>query len=99
MVMLYNNSETYNLTDEIFLGFSYAMIWSTCVSEVDRMFPVHQRAIAQGILASLFSGLGFGIGCIVGGYAYDQYGINMLLNVSIGVAAFSLTLFWIGRFF
>ncbi|KAI9261322.1 major facilitator superfamily domain-containing protein [Helicostylum pulchrum] len=80
-------------------GFSYAMIWSTCVSEVDQMFPVHQRAIAQGILASLFSGLGFGIGCIVGGYAYDHYGINMLFDVSIGVAVFSLILFWAGRMF
>ncbi|KAG2233528.1 major facilitator superfamily domain-containing protein [Thamnidium elegans] len=80
-------------------GFSYAMIWSTCVSEVDQMFPIHQRAIAQGILASLFSGLGFGIGCIVGGYAYDHYGINMLFDVSIGVAVFSLTLFWAGRMF
>lgn len=75
------------------------MIWSTCVSEVDQMFPVHQRAIAQGILASLFSGLGFGIGCIVGGYAYDHYGINTLFDVSIGVAVFSLLLFWIGRMF
>lgn len=69
------------------------------MSEVDQIFPVHQRAIAQGILASLFTGLGFGVGCIVGGYAYDHYGIHMLFNVSIGVAIISLTTFWIGRMF
>lgn len=63
------------------------------------MFPIHQRAIAQGILAALFSGLGFGIGCIVGGYAYDHYGILMLFNVAIGVAAISLLVFWAGRMF
>jgi predicted MFS family arabinose efflux permease len=63
------------------------------------MFPIHQRAIAQGILAALFSGLGFGIGCIVGGYAYDHYGIHMLFNVSVGVAIISLFIFWVGRMF
>lgn len=81
------------------IGFSYAMIWSTCVSEVDQMFPVNQRAIAQGILAALFSGLGFGLGCILGGYAYDHYGAQMLFNVSITVAVISLLVFWIGRLF
>lgn len=63
------------------------------------MFPIHQRAIAQGILAALFSGLGFGIGCIVGGYAYDHYGILMLFNAAIAVAAISLLVFWAGRMF
>ncbi|KAI9487862.1 MAG: major facilitator superfamily domain-containing protein [Benjaminiella poitrasii] len=78
-------------------GFSYAMIWSTCVSEVDQMFPANQRAIAQGILAALFSGLGFGLGCILGGFAYDHYGAQTLFNVSISVALISLVVFWIGR--
>ncbi|KAI7907316.1 uncharacterized protein BX663DRAFT_495502 [Cokeromyces recurvatus] len=73
------------------------MIWSTCVSEVDQMFPVNQRAIAQGILAALFSGLGFGLGCILGGFTYDQYGAQMLFNVSISVAILSLFIFWSGR--
>lgn len=75
------------------------MIWSTCVSEVDQIFPVQQRAVAQGILAALFTGLGFGIGCLVGGYAYDHYGSHMLFNVSIGTAIASLLIFWFGRFF
>lgn len=73
------------------------MIWSTCVSEVDQMFPVNQRAVAQGILAALFSGLGFGLGCILGGFAYDNYGSQMLFSVSISVAVVSLLVFWCGR--
>ena len=80
-------------------GFSYAMIWSTCVSEVDQIFPVNQRAVAQGVLAALFSGLGFGVGCIVGGYAYEHYNIHMLFNVSIAFAVLSLSVFWFGRMF
>lgn len=61
------------------------------------MFPVNQRAVAQGILAALFSGLGFGLGCILGGFAYDNYGSQMLFNVSISVAVVSLLVFWCGR--
>lgn len=61
------------------------------------MFPANQRAIAQGILAALFSGLGFGFGCILGGFAYDHYGAQMLFDVSIGVAIISLIVFWSGR--
>ncbi|KAK4510645.1 uncharacterized protein ATC70_005077 [Mucor velutinosus] len=85
------------LSLQLLNGFSYAMIWSTCVSEVDQMFPVNQRAVAQGILAALFSGLGFGLGCILGGFAYDNYGSQTLFNVSIAVAIASLVVFWCGR--
>ncbi|KAI8645650.1 major facilitator superfamily domain-containing protein [Parasitella parasitica] len=85
------------LSLQLLTGFSYAMIWSTCVSEVDLMFPDDQRAVAQGILAALFSGLGFGLGCILGGFAYDNYGSQMLFNVSIAVAVISLIVFWCGR--
>lgn len=86
------------LSLQLLNGFSYALIWSTCVSEVDRMFPASQRAVAQGILAALFSGLGFGLGCILGGFAYDHYGAIMLFNVSMAVSLISLFVFWIGRF-
>ncbi|KAI8065348.1 major facilitator superfamily domain-containing protein [Gilbertella persicaria] len=78
-------------------GFSYALIWSTCVSEVDQMFPTNQRAIAQGLLASFFNGIGFGLGCILGGFAYDHYGAAMLFNLSIAVSLISLIVFWSGR--
>ncbi|KAI8876683.1 MFS general substrate transporter [Backusella circina FSU 941] len=80
-------------------GFSYAMIWSTCVSEVDNIFPPDQRSVAQGILASLFTGLGFGIGCILGGYFYDHYGSEMLFDVALGIGSLSLIIFFIGRLF
>ncbi|KAI8337376.1 major facilitator superfamily domain-containing protein [Choanephora cucurbitarum] len=85
------------LSLQLLNGFSYALIWSTCVSEVDRMFPASQRAVAQGILAALFSGLGFGLGCILGGFAYDHYGAIMLFNVSMAVSLISLLVFWSGR--
>jgi predicted MFS family arabinose efflux permease len=75
------------------------MIWSTCVSEVDNIFPPDQRSVAQGILASLFTGLGFGMGCILGGYFYDHYGSEMLFNVSLVIGILSLTTFYIGRLF
>ncbi|KAI8983709.1 major facilitator superfamily domain-containing protein [Pilobolus umbonatus] len=86
------------LSMQLLNGFSFALIWCTCVSEVDSIFPDNQRAMGQGILAALFSGLGFGIGCLCGGYFYDTYGSNMLFVISISIACLSMLIFSIGRF-
>ncbi|KAL0089742.1 major facilitator superfamily domain-containing protein [Phycomyces blakesleeanus] len=85
------------LSMQLVSGLAYAMIWSTSVSEVDTFFPADQRAMAQGILAALFSGLGYGLGCIIGGMVYDQYGVTALFEVSAAIAAFSLGVFLLGR--
>ncbi|KAI9488139.1 major facilitator superfamily domain-containing protein [Zychaea mexicana] len=78
-------------------GSAYALLWSTAVSEADAIFPPDQRAVAQGILASLFTGLGYGIGCIAGGAIYNQLGAVALCNSSAAVAALSLVVFLCGR--
>ncbi|KAI8339422.1 major facilitator superfamily domain-containing protein [Chlamydoabsidia padenii] len=82
---------------QIINGFCYAMMWSTAVAEVDTFFPEEQRAMAQGILAALFSGLGYGLGCIISGVIYDQYGSQCLLGASSCIAMFGLGIFLIGR--
>ncbi|KAI9318750.1 major facilitator superfamily domain-containing protein [Dichotomocladium elegans] len=78
-------------------GSAYALAWSTSVSEVDTFFPPDQRAVAQGILAALFNGLGFGSGCILGGAVYEQWGAKALTQTSAAVALLSLIVFLAGR--
>ncbi|KAI8138078.1 major facilitator superfamily domain-containing protein [Fennellomyces sp. T-0311] len=78
-------------------GSAYALAWSTAVSEVDAFFPPDQRAVAQGILASLFTGLGYGLGCILGGAIYKELGAVALCHSSAAVAVLSLIVFLIGR--
>ncbi|KAI9271700.1 major facilitator superfamily domain-containing protein [Phascolomyces articulosus] len=78
-------------------GSAYALCWSTAVSEVDAFFPPDQRAVAQGILASLFTGLGYGIGCIVGGAIYNQLGAVPLCHASAAVGVLSFIVFLCGR--
>ncbi|KAI8364746.1 major facilitator superfamily domain-containing protein [Radiomyces spectabilis] len=78
-------------------GMSYALMWALSVNQVDSFFAEDQRSMAQGILAALFSGLGFGLGCIFGGFVYGQYGANMLFEVSAAIALLSLGVFLLGR--
>ncbi|KAK4508869.1 uncharacterized protein ATC70_013492 [Mucor velutinosus] len=82
---------------QILNGFSYALIWSTAVAEVDGFFPVDQRSVAQGILAALFSGLGYGLGCIIGGCVYAVYGSIKLFQISAFICTLSLVVFLSGR--
>lgn len=82
----------------IIIGSAFALAWSTGVSEVDSFFPPDQRAMAQGILAALFTGFGFGFGCLIGGAVYDSYGASALCQTSAGIAAVSLVVFLAGRY-
>jgi predicted MFS family arabinose efflux permease len=72
-------------------------MWCTSVAEVDSFFPPEQRAIAQGILAATFSGLGYGIGSVLGGYIYSMYGFNALFQTSAAFTGASLLVFLSGR--
>ncbi|KAI8641084.1 major facilitator superfamily domain-containing protein [Parasitella parasitica] len=82
---------------QVLNGFAYALVWSTAVAEVDSFFPVEQRSVAQGILAALFSGLGYGLGCIIGGFVFAVYGSIKLFQISTFVCALSLVVFLSGR--
>ncbi|KAI8391624.1 major facilitator superfamily domain-containing protein [Radiomyces spectabilis] len=85
------------LAMQLFNGLSYALLWSTSVFEVDTLFPGDQRAIAQGILAALNYGLGYGVGCLAGGFLYENYGYVWLVQVAVAVTAVSLVVFILGH--
>jgi predicted MFS family arabinose efflux permease len=67
------------------------------VAQVDTFFPEDQRAMAQGILAAVFSGFGYGLGCVISGVIYDQYGCTCLLGASAGISLLGLGIFFLGR--
>lgn len=81
----------------LFIGFVYALVWSISVAEVDSFFPTEQKSIAQGVLAALFTGLGYGVGCLLGGSIYGVYGSIKLFQVSSFICCISLIVFLCGR--
>ncbi|KAI8086099.1 major facilitator superfamily domain-containing protein [Halteromyces radiatus] len=99
--MMLKSNDTLSITLALGLqivnGFCYAMMWSTAVAEVDTFFPEDQRGLAQGILGVLFSGLGYGLGSVLSGFVYDQYGYRYLLGVSASITLFGLAVFYIGK--
>ncbi|CAO3697277.1 unnamed protein product [Umbelopsis ramanniana] len=90
-------TSAYALALQMLNGIAFATIWSTAVSEVDSFFPPEQRAIAQGTLAALHMGAGFGIGCVVGGIIYETLGAHALYHAASLLTGVSLVIFLIGR--
>lgn len=90
-------TSAYALALQMLNGIAFATIWSTAVSEVDSFFPPEQRAIAQGTLAALHMGAGFGIGCVVGGIIYEALGAHALYHAASLLTGVSLVIFLIGR--
>ncbi|ORX58299.1 hypothetical protein DM01DRAFT_1223004 [Hesseltinella vesiculosa] len=78
-------------------GCCYALLWSTAVAQVDGYFADDQRAMAQGILAACFSGLGYGLGCVLSGLVYDPFGHQGLLLTSSSVAIIGYLVFVFGK--
>ncbi|KAH8547743.1 major facilitator superfamily domain-containing protein [Umbelopsis sp. PMI_123] len=90
-------TSTFALALQTLNGIAFATVWSTAVSEVDTFFPPEQRAIAQGTLAALHMGAGFGIGCVVGGIIYEAFGAHILYQAASLLTGVSLITFLIGR--
>lgn len=61
------------------------------------MFPANQRAVAQGVLGALHTGLGTGLGALIGGQVYDSFGASGLFHSAAALSLFSALIFCIGR--
>ncbi|KAI8142802.1 major facilitator superfamily domain-containing protein [Fennellomyces sp. T-0311] len=78
-------------------GIGFGIFWGTAVSEMDDLFPPAQRAMAQGVLGALHTGLGTGLGALIGGYLYEYFGPLWLFRSAALLACFSTLIFCIGR--
>ncbi|KAI7847214.1 major facilitator superfamily domain-containing protein [Circinella umbellata] len=78
-------------------GIGFGIFWGTAVKEMDALFPPRQRAMAQGILGALHTGLGTGGGALIGGYLYQYFGAIWLFRSAAALACASILIFGFGR--
>ncbi|KAI7882706.1 MFS general substrate transporter [Lichtheimia hyalospora FSU 10163] len=78
-------------------GIGFGIFWGTAVSEMDAMFPPNQRAVAQGVLGALHTGLGTGLGALIGGQLYEYFGASGLFHSAAALSFISALIFCIGR--
>jgi len=55
-------------------GVTFACMWAAAIHYAAEISPKGLEATTQGILAGVFSGLGFGLGGITGGFVYQNFG-------------------------
>lgn len=68
------------LPAEIFHAVTHTMMWFVVLSnKAFRVSPTIDRAI-RSLLSSAYFGVGFGVGSIISGIMYDQYGLNILFR-------------------
>lgn len=79
------------------VGIGFGIFWGTAVSEMDAMFPPNQRAVAQGVLGALHTGLGTGLGALIGGQLYEYFGASGLFHSAAAISLISALVFCIGR--
>ena len=77
-------------------GLAFSALWVACVSLANEMAPEGMGATAQGLLNSVFFGLGGSLGGLSGGFVYERFGFAVLFRLAailglVGVSLFVLT--------
>jgi hypothetical protein len=72
---------------ELLHGLTFATMWSVSCTYANMMSPPECHSSMQALLEGLHWGFGSGMGALVGGYAYDQWGAVRLFEAS-GVLSF-----------
>lgn len=68
------------LPAEVFHAVTHTMMWFVVLSNKSfRVSPTIDRAI-RSLLSSAYFGVGFGVGSIISGIMYDQYGLSILFR-------------------
>ncbi|KAJ3095220.1 hypothetical protein HDU97_007148 [Phlyctochytrium planicorne] len=80
------------LAVELLHGLSFTMMWTAGVRFASAIAPKSMATTAQGLLNGAHFGLGFGVGCIAGGYAYSTYGPVVMFQGSAAALAVSIVL-------
>ncbi|XP_022102452.1 major facilitator superfamily domain-containing protein 6-like protein B [Acanthaster planci] len=84
---------------EVLCAFSQQALWETVTSYGEQISPPAMDRSVKSILNSLYHGLGFAVGSILGGIIFDQAGLQVLYGVSAGVAlVWGIVVALVGRF-
>eukprot|EP00727_Mastigamoeba_balamuthi_P006808 m51a1_g2748 hypothetical protein (890) ;mRNA; r:949841-953655 len=63
-------------------GIMFGFFWAAIVTRISALFPKGLEATAQGVLAGIYLGLGFGVGFIAGGEVFRSMGGEVLFTGS-----------------
>ncbi|RCI04189.1 hypothetical protein CU098_012466, partial [Rhizopus stolonifer] len=74
-------------------GVAFSALWGAGVVQADELAPPSLQATSQGILAAMYAGVGAGLGSLVGGMIYEQYGCNAMFYTVIGLTLLSLEIY------
>ena len=77
----------YVLPCEMLHGLTFATMWSVSCSYANMISPPECHSSMQALLEGLHWGFGSGMGALIGGFAYDQFGAVRLFQAS-GVLSF-----------
>lgn len=82
---------------ELLHGFSFSLMWTAAVRFASEMAPPELANTSQGVLNGVHAGLGFGVGCIIGGMLYSNLGSINMFRLTAFVTFASMLLFAIVR--
>jgi MFS family permease len=87
----------YVLPCEMLHGLTFATMWSVSCSYANMISPPECHSTIQTLLKGLHLGFGSGMGALIGGFFYDQYGaVNLFLwSAVLSFCSFLLTLLMI----
>ncbi|XP_071948683.1 major facilitator superfamily domain-containing protein 6-like protein A [Antedon mediterranea] len=71
---------------ELSHAFSYGALMGAVSSLAENIAPPGEERTVEYILLSLYWGLGYGAGCMIGGYLYDKVGLVILFQGSAVLA-------------
>ncbi|KAI8987168.1 major facilitator superfamily domain-containing protein [Pilobolus umbonatus] len=74
-------------------GIAFSALWGAGVVQADELAPPSLQATSQGILAAMYAGIGAGLGSLMGGFIYEQYGCNSMFYSVIFLTCISLELY------
>lgn len=78
---------------QVLHGIGFSMTWSAGALQADQIAPAGLKSSAQGLLNMAFNGLGSGIGALVGGIIYENFGAQVMWATVITAAALSIFMY------
>lgn len=68
-------------------GIGFSMTWSAGALQADHIAPSGLKSSAQGLLNMAFNGFGSGVGALVGGIIYENFGPQIMWG-AVSIIAF-----------
>ncbi|CAO3632701.1 unnamed protein product [Cunninghamella echinulata] len=74
-------------------GVAFSALWGAGVVQADELAPPSLQATSQGILAAMYTGIGAGLGSLLGGVIYEKFGAHQMFYTVILLTSISLEMY------